>query len=430
MKNDYYYKLQQQQFVSNIYLYIIYLESCLDIFIIYQNTQYTKLKLFKQKNASILIIFFLKRKYICIYIEFSNFIFLNFIFFKIFYLNIQIKQHIKNVNKNIIRYSNPCIKFQKYRFILSRLVFFKIYNLLKFTKRLSKENISNIKQKQIKKCYAHPYNLSENYKPYQNDIEVSKQQKFSDSQLFRPSGIVDQTSSFYTKSFFIKFCEEEVELNDFCHFRYEVDVDQNNENIELFMDVELMFFDCMNLNNNNKETNNLNQNIGNKQQLNNINEINQQKDQNNIDNNSEECCLFNDSKSLQTLKYKIVDTFEGIHEFIPILFEEQNFCVANIIFHSVKLDYRFRVIPMQISEFARMKPEERIALMENQKSQNIQKNLSVYELLQKQYGQIDYKGMYNLFVENLKKSYNKLLNHHEKMSITSKQINNSRICYI
>ena len=36
--------------------------------------------------------------------------------------------------------------------------------------------------------------------------------------------INEEQASFYTKSFLIRFCEEEVEINEFCHFRAEVDV--------------------------------------------------------------------------------------------------------------------------------------------------------------------------------------------------------------
>jgi hypothetical protein len=43
-------------------------------------------------------------------------------------------------------------------------------------------------------------------------------------QILRPAFIVDSTSSFYSKSFVIKFCEEEVELNDYVHFRIEYEI--------------------------------------------------------------------------------------------------------------------------------------------------------------------------------------------------------------
>ena len=43
-------------------------------------------------------------------------------------------------------------------------------------------------------------------------------------QIVRPAFIVDASSSFYSKSFIIKFCEEEVEMNDFVHFRLEYEI--------------------------------------------------------------------------------------------------------------------------------------------------------------------------------------------------------------
>ncbi|EAR94467.2 serine esterase, putative (macronuclear) [Tetrahymena thermophila SB210] len=265
------------------------------------------------------------------------------------------------------------------------------------------------------KIYAHPYNITENYKPYSNDFQQPKGQKFNDSQLFRPAGIIDQTSSFYSKSFFIKFCEEEVELNDFCHFRIEFDAGKQGENPEMYMEVELMFFDCMN-NSNNKNTSGQGGKDGQKDSNKNENKDNNTNNTTNSNKSKEECCLFNESKSLSTIKYKLNDVTEGIHEFVPLLFEEANFCVANVIFHSIRLDYRFRVIPIQISEFAKYKPEERLALMDIQKNQSASKTISIYESTQKQLGNIDYEGMYNTFVESLKKTYSKLYNHYNKMN--------------
>ena len=38
----------------------------------------------------------------------------------------------------------------------------------------------------------------------------------------------------------------EVEINDICSFRIEMDVSEGFEQSELFMEVELIFFDCIN----------------------------------------------------------------------------------------------------------------------------------------------------------------------------------------
>jgi len=52
---------------------------------------------------------------------------------------------------------------------------------------------------------AHPYAHTENYNPYEQEED-----KVYDSQVLRPGFIQDSTSSFYSKSFAIKYCEEEV----------------------------------------------------------------------------------------------------------------------------------------------------------------------------------------------------------------------------
>lgn len=45
----------------------------------------------------------------------------------------------------------------------------------------------------------------------------------------------------------IRYCEEEVELNDIGHFRVELDLDESlPSQVEFFMEVELMFSDLSN----------------------------------------------------------------------------------------------------------------------------------------------------------------------------------------
>lgn len=51
----------------------------------------------------------------------------------------------------------------------------------------------------------------------------------------------------------IRYCEEEVELNDIGHFRIELDLEENTgggkggpAKVEFFMEVELMFSDLLN----------------------------------------------------------------------------------------------------------------------------------------------------------------------------------------
>jgi len=53
--------------------------------------------------------------------------------------------------------------------------------------------------------------------------------------------------AFNSRAFMIRYCEEEVELNDIGHFRVELDLDeQQPSGIAFFMEVELMFSDLFN----------------------------------------------------------------------------------------------------------------------------------------------------------------------------------------
>jgi hypothetical protein len=58
-------------------------------------------------------------------------------------------------------------------------------------------------------------------------------------------------NTFNTRAFMIRYCEEEVELNDIGHFRIEMDVgggsaEEPKNTAEFYMEVELMFSDLLN----------------------------------------------------------------------------------------------------------------------------------------------------------------------------------------
>jgi len=58
-----------------------------------------------------------------------------------------------------------------------------------------------------------------------------------------PSQILEEQSSFISRSFLIRYCEEEVEINDIGLFRAEIDVEPEYLNTSFFMDIELFFSD-------------------------------------------------------------------------------------------------------------------------------------------------------------------------------------------
>jgi hypothetical protein len=56
----------------------------------------------------------------------------------------------------------------------------------------------------------------------------------------------DQTN-FNTKAFLIRYCEEEVELNDSVLFRAEIDFNTDYTETEFYLDFELHFSDLSNI---------------------------------------------------------------------------------------------------------------------------------------------------------------------------------------
>jgi hypothetical protein len=50
-------------------------------------------------------------------------------------------------------------------------------------------------------------------------------------------------TEFFTRGFLIRYCEEEVELNDIAYYRFELDFDENFENSSLWVCAELLFTD-------------------------------------------------------------------------------------------------------------------------------------------------------------------------------------------
>ena len=65
-------------------------------------------------------------------------------------------------------------------------------------------------------------------------------EKVSFHRLIEPY-IVDETNSFYTKTFFIRYAEELVVLRDIVKFRTEIDVKEDYLNTEFYLKAELFY---------------------------------------------------------------------------------------------------------------------------------------------------------------------------------------------
>ena len=57
------------------------------------------------------------------------------------------------------------------------------------------------------------------------------------------SAIVEDLGSFTSRAFLIRYCEEEVEINDIGLFRAEIDVEPEYLNTNFYLEVELFFSD-------------------------------------------------------------------------------------------------------------------------------------------------------------------------------------------
>ena len=95
----------------------------------------------------------------------------------------------------------------------------------------------------FKKYLAHPYMVATSHVMREKIAKL----KQPDHHHLIPAQIIDEESTFCSKAFLIRYCEEEVEINDIVHFRTEVDVNPEYLNTEFYMEFELMFSDLQGL---------------------------------------------------------------------------------------------------------------------------------------------------------------------------------------
>ncbi|MFS8159411.1 MAG: hypothetical protein ACMG6E_04200 [Candidatus Roizmanbacteria bacterium] len=74
-------------------------------------------------------------------------------------------------------------------------------------------------------------------------MEKQKKLKNTDHHNLIPSQIIDETSSFVSRAFLIRYCEEEVEINDIGLFRAELDIEPEYLNTTFYLDFEVFFSD-------------------------------------------------------------------------------------------------------------------------------------------------------------------------------------------
>lgn len=93
--------------------------------------------------------------------------------------------------------------------------------------------------------YAQPYCSYVSY--YQQEKATKAAKQGSDHHNLMPAQIVDEQACFLSKAFLIRYCEEEVEVNDIVLFRAELDVEPDYLHTDFFLEVDLFFSDLSNL---------------------------------------------------------------------------------------------------------------------------------------------------------------------------------------
>eukprot|EP00397_Hematodinium_sp_SG-2012_P012032 GEMP01012188.1.p1 GENE.GEMP01012188.1~~GEMP01012188.1.p1 ORF type:complete len:710 (+),score=100.00 GEMP01012188.1:303-2432(+) len=131
----------------------------------------------------------------------------------------------------------------------------------------------------------------------------------TDHHCLIPPHIIEDT--FSTRSFLIRYCEEEVEMNDLVQFRFELDANMTTLP-ELHLEVDLMFAD-----------------------------LSQQNGAERIGDAAEVAAT--EFKSVSAQSFLIYNAHETVHCFVPAVFDEYHFSLANIVVHTTLVDYRFRL---------------------------------------------------------------------------------------
>lgn len=131
--------------------------------------------------------------------------------------------------------------------------------------------------------------------------------------------IMPEENSFQSKSFMIRYYEEEIDLNDIFLFRIELPAYPDFSSHEVFLEIDLVGSD--------------------------LSKIGRPAEEN--DGNEKNGQLFNKVSSFKSrLNFEKIN---GIHEYLPIIFDEAHFCVCNATIHTLLLDFKFKLNEVQIA---------------------------------------------------------------------------------
>jgi hypothetical protein len=160
-------------------------------------------------------------------------------------------------------------------------------------------------EKDQERFYARPYQIT------QTGGKTEEDKKF----IHSPARINEDLSAFCTSAMLIRYSEQELNLNEYCIFRTEIDVSEEYLDTVFYMDIELMFSDLKDLDQTPQQIKESSKSI-------------------------EEEAVFECSSLTH---YKINRMAYGMSEYIPIINDKHFYAVTGCTVHSTLIDYRFRV---------------------------------------------------------------------------------------
>lgn len=148
----------------------------------------------------------------------------------------------------------------------------------------------------------------------------------SKSSLTLPGGIDD--IYYKSQSFYIKYCDEEIEINEIAVFRTEVEINNESSIPPLTIQCSLMYCD-----------------VGGR-----------------VSERVLKTLLESppDFKSEAQAEIEISSFIQGANSFVPIIFDDQHFCVMNSTVHVIVIDFRFRPTPMVVLPEDPLRPPQEI----------------------------------------------------------------------
>jgi hypothetical protein len=191
-------------------------------------------------------------------------------------------------------------------------------------------------EKDDKIYYANPYHHDTKDTEVINQINAKAvgaddpgQGKISYHRLIEPY-IVEETNSFYTKTFFIRYAEELVVLRDIVKFRTEIDIQPGYLETEFFLKAELFYQP--------PPSNNFSRCMNSAKDM-----------QAELQKSGEQF------KMVQARLYQVNKGLTGVSSFLPILFDREYTCLTMSTVHSALIDYRFRMLPQPKINFNKKK---------------------------------------------------------------------------